>query len=529
MRKFYTLKLKYSYLIILLVIFSCARRGNPTGGPKDEGSPIIINAIPSHKTINFNANEIKIYFDEYIKLKDLQKQLVISPPLKYTPVITPLGVPSKRLTIKILDTLKANTTYVFNFGNSIEDNNEGNILSNFKYIFSTGNYVDSLNIKGIIKDSFFKKTDDYVSVMLYEMDENYTDSTIYKEKPTYITNTLDSIGWEITNIKKGNYKIIALKESQNNYIYNSKQDKIAFIDSVITLPTKKEFVLNLFKKTPEFKLAKPIEVSKGYILFGYEGNGADLKVETNDQIKYTSFFDKKTDSLHFFYKGSDLDSIKIKLTNNDFTEEKTVKLRLKKRDSLNINSNLKGTLYLRDTIQFLSNIPLKSIDDSKISLVDKDTVTVPFTTKIVKSQQLKIVFNRKAENRYSLKLLPNAITDFFKQTNDTLNYNFSTKKENYYGSLNIKVTTKLYPIIVQLLTEKNGVIQEFFAQNEKEFKFENLVPSKYTIRVIADTNKNKKWDTGDYSKKIQPEKVYYFDKIITIKENHFINENFIID
>ena len=391
------MKLKTVFLLTILIsLFNCARRGNPSGGIKDEGAPIIINAIPLHNTTNFDKKEVRIYFDEYIKLKDLQKQLVISPPLKYKPIISPLGIPSKRITIKITDTLKANTTYVFNFGESIEDNNEGNKLSNFKYVFSTGKHIDSLHINGTIKDAFLNKTDDYVSILLYDL-KTFNDSTVFKEKPMYVANTLDSLGWEITNIKKGDYKIIALKETQNNLIYNPKQDKIAFIDSVISIPTKKEIELTLFKNKPGFKLSRPIEISKGHLLFGFEGNGKKLKAIAPKNLTSASFFDQKTDSLHFFYKGKDLDSIKINFKNTNFSEEKTIKLRLNVIDSLVFKNTIKGVLHPRDTFGLLSNNPLEKIDISKINLTNKDTINIPFTTKITNLNKLNIIFDKKPE------------------------------------------------------------------------------------------------------------------------------------
>ncbi len=524
------MKFKSVFLLILLVLtVSCARKGNPTGGEKDEDAPILINSIPAHKSINFKDNEIRIYFDEYVKLKDLQTQLIISPPLKYTPIISPIGLPSKRISIKIKDTLKANTTYVFNFGESIEDNNEGNILSNFKYIFSTGEYIDSLSIKGKVKDAFFKKTDDYVSVLLYEINDAYNDSTIFKEKPTYITNTLDSIAWEITNLKKGKYKLIALKESQNNYIYNPKSDKIAFLDSIISLPTEQDFELKLFKQIPDFKLKKPIEVSKGHFIFGFEGNGENLKASLLDKsIKTASYFEKEKDTLHFFYKGIDLDSTNIIFNNTNFEEEKTLKFRLKKQDSLIVINNIKGTLFLRDTITLSSNIPLTTVDESKINLKINDSTAIAFSTKLF-ANKLKVLFERKPEENYKLEILPNAITDFFDQTTDTLKYSFKTKKDNFYGEINLKVENATYPIIVQLLTENNKLIDEIYAKNQQDYIFENLVPSNYVIRVIADSNKNKKWDTGNFINKTQPEKVSYFNKVIALKENFYLNEVFVLE
>ena len=133
-------------LIILVMLYSCARRGRPIGGEKDIDAPILISATPDHKSVNFDTKKIRINFNEYIKLEDVNKQLVISPPMENQPIISPVGTASKFINIKILDTLKENTTYTLNFGNSVKDNNEGNVLEQFKYVFSTGNYIDSLNV-----------------------------------------------------------------------------------------------------------------------------------------------------------------------------------------------------------------------------------------------------------------------------------------------------------------------------------------------------------------------------------------------
>ena len=194
-----------SVLVLASILFSCARRGTPTGGDKDTIPPILEKAIPLNKTVNFKEKRIKIYFDEYIKLKDVKTQLIISPPQKNEPIITPVGTASKFISIKILDTLDANTTYLYNFGNSIVDNNEENKLGNFKYVFSTGTYIDSLEVTGEVKDPIVKETSKNLDVMLYEYDTAFTDSVVFKQKPRYISNTLDSTLFEISNVRKGKY------------------------------------------------------------------------------------------------------------------------------------------------------------------------------------------------------------------------------------------------------------------------------------------------------------------------------------
>ena len=179
---------RFILLIAALFIVSCAKRGNITGGLKDTLAPVLRESVPANMKTNFTGNEIKLYFDEYVKLKDINKQLIVSPPMNTAPIISPT-TPSKFISIKLKDTLQPNTTYSFNFGQSIQDNNEGNPYPQFKYVFSTGPYIDSLSISGTIQDALETKTDNFIKVMLYEINEKYTDSIIYKEKPAYKANT----------------------------------------------------------------------------------------------------------------------------------------------------------------------------------------------------------------------------------------------------------------------------------------------------------------------------------------------------
>ncbi|MEY2921826.1 MAG: hypothetical protein RL108_439, partial [Bacteroidota bacterium] len=207
---------RYFSLLLVLLTYGCAKRGSITGGDKDSIAPVLKSSLPKNFSTNFNGKEIKLVFDEYVKLKNANKQLIISPPMKNQPEILPYTA-SKTLTIKIKDTLQPNTTYSFNFGQSIEDNNEGNPYSQFKYVFSTGSFIDSLALKVKVKDALEIKTDNFVSVMLYEINEQFNDSTIYKETPRYITNTLDSLKLvSLENLKAGKYLLLAFKDNGNN-------------------------------------------------------------------------------------------------------------------------------------------------------------------------------------------------------------------------------------------------------------------------------------------------------------------------
>ena len=206
-------KIKLIFLVLFCSsLINCAKRGIPDGGPKDENPPVLLNAEPEENSVNFNEDRIRLYFNEYIKLKDFRKQLVVSPPIdKSFYSISPQSGASKYIQIDIKEQLDENSTYVFNFGQSVVDNNEENKLPFFSYAFSTGEYVDSLYVSGNITSSLERKSDDFISTFLYPINENYSDSIIYNGLPNYVGSSLDSTNFKMTNLKKGKYLLLALK------------------------------------------------------------------------------------------------------------------------------------------------------------------------------------------------------------------------------------------------------------------------------------------------------------------------------
>ena len=522
--------LLFSFLIVCTT--RCARKGSPTGGPNDTIGPVMVTAYPPYKTTNFNSKKIKLSFDEYVKFKDLQKQLIISPPFKNMPVIKPQATPGKEITIEILDTLKANTTYAFNFGNSIVDNNEGNPLGSFKYVFSTGDFVDSLEVKGMVKDAIKRKTEKNISVLLYEWNDQFYDSIIYKEKPVYVTNTLDSTFYNITNIKTGKYKLIAMRDPSNNYMYNPSLDEIAFHNEPITLPQDSIIPLQLFKEDKPFKWKRPLENKKGKIIFGFEGKKENLTIEllskTPENFKKTISMEKGKDTLNFWYTPFEADSLQFRISNKKYEDFFTVKLRTSKTDSLTVLPNIKGVFHPKDTFALETNIPIETFDITKISIYDKDTLSVPFTANLdVNKTKLALLFNRKTKNSYQIDVLPNALIDFYGATNDTIQNSLRTLDVEDYGILELQLANvKEFPILVDLVDQNEKLIERQFATKETAFTFKNIEPNTYFVRVIFDKNNNKDWDTGNYLKAIQPERVEYFATEIKLRANWVINETF---
>jgi len=521
--------------LLLLSFVDCAKRGTPSGGKKDSIPPIIVKSIPENFSINFSENEIRIVFDEYIKLKDLQQNLIVSPPLKYTPIITPLNT-SKTLKIQILDTLKENTTYSFNFGKSIVDNNEENPYDYFKYVFSTGDYIDSLSLSGSVKDALLLHPETTTAVMLYELTETFNDSLIYSEKPTYVATTRDSTqAFELTNLKEGRYLLLALQEKTNDFIFQPKKDKIGFVKEYVTIPTDSLYTLSIFKEIPAYKIARPNHESKNHIIFGYEGIADDLSLdiisETPSDFDSTIIRDLKKDTLHYWFKPAmEVDSLLFLAKNKEVVDTLTVRIRNLNPDSLKVSAINSGIILPRDTLHLTAKTPFVSFDSEKIQVVDQDTIAIP-ATGIFDAiyNTASVIFDKTESTTYKVELLPGALTDFFENSHDTLSYVVRTRAISDYGSLNLSlVNAKNFPIIIELVDNNFNVLSKKYITENTPVDFDFVPPGDYYVRIIYDENENEKWDTGDFLLRTQPEKVIYFPEQIQIFSNHSIIETFIL-
>ncbi len=524
-------KFRFIFILLALTVIGCAKRGSISGGLKDTIAPVLKASFPKNLSVNFKGKEINLTFDEYVKLKNVNKQLIVSPPLKYNPEVSPM-TPSKIIKIKIKDTLQENTTYSFNFGQSIEDNNEGNPYNQFKYIFSTGSYIDSLKVGGTIKDALNKKEDSFVSVMLYEVNNKFNDSVIYKSVPRYITNTLDSLKtFKIENVKAGKYLLIAIKDANNNNKFNPKDDKIGFRKQMVTIPNDSLFELKLFKEVLAFKTFKPVQTSGNKLLLGYEGNPRNIKVvlkKGNEIIPTIVTKYPIKDSLQVWYRPIKADSLSLAVTNGNYNKSYTYKKTEQKKDTLNFSPKPNLGLSKLDQFTIRSSHPLVKFDESKIQVTDKDSVNVKFSTSYdVYKQELQFNIEKEPLQRYKFLLLPGALTDYIDQKNDTLSYKLTTKNVTDYGNLRVNLTNvKQFPVIVQLTTDKGDVIASEYSDKATSVDFMYLEPAKFTLRVIYDANGNKEWDSGNFLERRQPEEVIYFPKEIDVRGNWDVDQTF---
>lgn len=511
-------------IVSIFILFSCAQVVAPSGGDKDvlPPTPIEDKTLPLNYSTNFTASEISIEFDEYFKLSNPSKNVIITPVLENKP---DFKIKNKKLLIKLNNTLEPNTTYTINFGESILDITEGNILKNFKYVFSTGTYLDSLEVTGNVFDAITKKPIEDAVVMLYT---NFEDSIPLKEKPYYFANTKGNGSFKITNIKAGDYKLFALKEDNGNLIFDSKTELIAFSDTIISIKPmdsiKVSYKLIAFQEEEEeLKILDKNYYNNNLIRLTFNKTlkgEAPIAFIPNIEVKPYVF--PKTDSIQYFINENVIIEKVIINPNSELSD--TIKLRQSKiKQSIHLKLD-KNRINEEDTVIAKTLIPIVKLDKSKIEVL-KDSVEIPFSASII-DKELLLAFSKQEDLEYQITLFPNAIEDKWGNANDTTSYNVTILKPDFYGdiSLNVKLPNNNKNYIFQLLDSKGDVFKEEILTESKSIVYNKMFPGEYSAKIILDENKNGYWDTGNYLNKMHAEKIFLLSKKLTLRSNWEINE-----
>ena len=221
---------KYQLPLLLLLgimVYSCASMGTPDGGPFDEEPPKFVGSMPELHAVNNQKKKIELEFDEFIKLEKPSEKVIVSPPQLEQPEIKVVG---KKVVVELIDTLKEATTYTIDFSDAIVDNNEGNPMGNFSYSFSTGAAIDTMEVSGTVLEASNLEPIKGIQVGLHK---DLGDSA-FVTKPFDRVSRTDSRGrFSIRGVAPGKYRIYALKDGNQNYLFDSKSEMIAFSDSII--------------------------------------------------------------------------------------------------------------------------------------------------------------------------------------------------------------------------------------------------------------------------------------------------------
>lgn len=608
--------------LISLLFPRCANIVPPTGGPRDTIPPKVVRSSPPNYTTNFTDRNIIIEFDEFIQLRSINQQFIITPPQKERPDFSVRG---RNLYIDLRTDPIANATYTLNFGEGIVDLNEGNPLSNYEFVFSTSDIIDSLTYSGIVLNAYDNKPVEGVVVMMYDV---LLDSVPFNSIPLYANRTGEDGRFRLNNLRSDTFLVFANNDENSNYLYDRPgEEAIAFRNELIapdTLSSKMQETL-----LPSDTLAEPLQRDTLEIEpMGEQDNEVKVEITGNespaDTLDILPIPDVGTESFVINYRLVDTlflfqeetgnqflsrnerrtrgeilfvfnkplqgdwsiepvnfepsenwfmkernpagDSIRYWITDQETSDNDRLRFlvtywRTGPSDSLSqisdtINMNYTAPVASRRqtrTEEIVTLVPDFNIReggnqelnrDLKISfaspLSSYDLTKTSFTTiqnSLNVDRPFELVQDSLRIRNYQLQTdwVPGHLYRFYAEPgafrningleSDTIELTFTTREEDYYGSILLNLTGVDSAVILQLLDEKDQVLREYFTDRDAEINIDFLPPQQnFRFKVIFDDNNNGKWDTGNYLKGIQPERVMIFEEFVPTRSNWEINE-----
>jgi hypothetical protein len=467
----------FFYLMVLgCVLAGCANISSPTGGKKDRTPPKLTSVSPADSQLNARITRLELRFDEYITLGDARKEINISPILLVPPAVTGIN---KHVVVKIEDSLlEDNTTYRISFGNAVRDLHENNPFTGYTYTFSTGSYFDSLQLAGTVIDAITGMPDTSgLTVVLHRSGEN--DSAIVRRRPRYKVSTDSKGNFIFKGLPGRSFRMYAIKDDNENLIYDGGGEKIAFSDSLVF---------------PADSVLRPVRL----LLFTEVPDSSSVTDSVKTEKKGMRLKDRfaKVDTNLVF--SVNLDTSDVSKRSFDLTD--SIKLRFNKY-TLVSNDSIRIT---RDSAGSEISVPF---------LLRKDSLT----------SGVLCILARYAENTvYTLHLNGGFAKDTLGHSATPGVYRFRTFNDDDYGKITLNLPAKYYGAAsgkAAVNTAQTGApdyILTALAGEEVVYSkrvtdtvvfFKRVRPAKYTFRIIADKNRNGKWDAGDLFSKRQPEEV----------------------
>jgi hypothetical protein len=509
-----------------ILLQSCANMSTPTGGYKDVRKPKIRFSDPKNQSLFVKHNRITILFDEAVKLKNIKSNLAIIP---NTDNDYEYSQKKNRLTLQFKKAFLPNTTYVLIFDEVIEDLNESNKASNMRLAFSTGGSIDSLKLRGVVRDIFTNKPEKEAIVMLYNALDTFK---VEKHKPLYYAKTDTAGRYNIGNIKAGKYFAYAITEDKKkNMIYDDSKEKIGFSQDTLMieangLPFVDFGLINYDFKPLKITSKRPrkqyFEIKANKKLSAVDADFADTTLYKqifyhvdNDVVRFYNHTNKEsTDSLLTFLTikdsvGNSLkDTFKIKFEALKPKEKKAAALKVEILPEAN-EKFMKGEVV---SPVFKFSVPVITVQADSIFLqIGKDTIKVMPNDLVFDTTRMTMRFAKPFKITDNITLKTKSKT-FISVEGDTLkeaqDRSYGIKKPENFAKLSGIIRTTHPHFILQLLNEKNIVEKE--SRDKKEFLFDYVTMGKKTLRLIIDTNGNGKWDSGDFSKKQPPEQMFFF-------------------
>ena len=527
-----------SLLLTAFLAQRCANAVAPTGGPKDNTPPVVVEAVPENNSVNFIGKKIEITFDEYITLENANQNVLISPPLSEKPDIK---LHNKTVVVKFKENLAPNTTYTINFGSAIKDLHEGNLFKDFVYSFATGDHIDTLSVKGNVLSAADKKPVENAYVGLYAADLDNVYDLPMSAKPNYITKTDKEGRFSLNGLADKNYLIFALKDVNSNLYFDQPNEEVAFLDSLVHPNDSISHTLYMFTEvdSTQVLLEKKL-IEEGLLRFVFRHPAKDAVVMTPEMLPDTfnlvTMHSAEYDTIWWYFTPNVLDSlwvqVKYDTVINDssryslkFKEAGGNRRRKTEPKKLTVSNNLLNRVGLipgQDLVlKFSEPIINYQMSDSAVFKCDSTVYygRLAFEPADEYGLKYRLTTPFSADSSYSFEIPDSVFWGIRGRTNDVIRADFHVLKDDEYGNIYITVAPPkgMKQVVVQLTDESGKVLKEEAITKKQEVMFDYLMPAKYKLRAILDADGNGKWSTGNYHHHTLPETILDYKDPLELK------------
>ena len=559
MRTFRRHTVAWGLCVSALLLAGCATQAVLNGGPRDTEPPKIIQSEPGLEATGVSTPVIRIRFDEYVTLNSPTDSIRITPAQKKAPNYQLKG---KYLYITLKDSLLPNTTYHIDMqGGVIRDLNENNPMPATSVVFSTGEALDSGMLQGGVQDAYTLQPVANACVLLYR---NPEDSCPLRDAADFFTLTDKKGRFAFNHLPDGPFSIYAVTDKNFNRRFDQQDEGIAFLpENLPVTPEDKgtadsnrhSIYLRLFKERPETtRYAGCSSTEKGIHRFAFnlptdtfqlralEGETPAFYSEKNLQGDTISiyFHDTARKAMERFLLRFDggSDTVTLSPYGKPIGQQQgTTYGQQQKKESLTCKATDKVEIGQQLAVTF--HHPLCSIDTTAFHLTEilrkeKDTQEVrDFRILWNPAQPRTVTLGHPLESKcdYILLIRDSACIACNGLHNDSILISFTIKGKKEYGQMRLLLHfPRRTDYIVQLADDKYNTRYEqplpadSIAGDSAIVLFPHVAEGKYRLRVIADENGNRKWDTGKYRLHRQPEPIFYAPKQFEVKNRWTLEE-----
>lgn len=526
---------------MLYFLVSCAAVQSPSGGPKDETPPELLEIIPPNGTIGFKGGPVELIFSEFIDVNSINKGIRVLPSFTKTPELIYKG---EKIIIEFPDSLALNQTYIIVIDRTLTDEHKVKLGKGIQVAFSTGDKIDDGLISGNVISSKM------ASVNLWKIKDDTDMSSFYKRVPDYTIDATDNGNFEFQFLSPGKYKVIGVKSSSSG--------SILFPDRMVYgLPSKAYIQIGDEKKVNNVQIKIPDNRGGAKMIKADWVNGNWGKISfSNDITKWVSkipltitqddssttkastYKDPSDGSiLHFILNDEPQDYVIVETSGLSLASHSIIEpglIRIKTENKIDTTS----LSIISPTSKFILEIEADStaslevvfsslvIDslDTEPFIIKKDSTMIPIDVLWKSPLEARITpkNNWDQNTRYSLEVIKEFINPVYSQNLKDSVKTISFKTSNYQGFGNVVISSQnkesgLVAVLKKM--EKEIVHYRTVVDSIGTFNMKKIAEGNYSLFIYNDSDSSDTYSYGKIDPYSVSEEYYSYPDTIKIRAN----------